>query len=88
MTTAAEKAKAPPIKVPRDGPKLSGAKLDKLLTATWRTPPGFVGWLASVDHKQIGRRYVVTALIFLALAGALAVAICRDDRDCVGDTRR
>jgi cytochrome c oxidase subunit I len=73
--SAAEKAKAPPTKVPRDGPKLTGAKLEKKLLATWRRPPGFIGWLSSVDHKDVGRRYVVTALVFLALAGALAIAM-------------
>ena len=73
--TAAEKAKAPPTNVPRDGPKLTGAKLEKKLFETWRTPPGFIGWLSSVDHKNIGRRYIVTALVFLALAGALALVM-------------
>jgi len=91
MMSAAEKAKAPPIDVPRDGPKLTGSKLDDKLTRTWRTPPGFVGWLASVDHKDIGRRYIVTALTFLALAGALAVAIrlqlSRPDNDLIGAAR-
>ena len=32
-------------------------------------PPGLWGWLTTVDHKAIGRRYVVTALIFLFLGG-------------------
>ena len=88
---AAEKAKAPPAKVPRDGPKLTGEKLADKLFATWRTPPGFVGWLSSVDHKDIGRRYIVTALIFLALAGALAIAmrlqLSRPDNDLIGAAR-
>jgi cytochrome c oxidase subunit I len=88
---AAEKAKAPPIKVPRDGPKLTGAKLEAKLLTTWSNPPGFVGWLSSVDHKDIGRRYIVTALVFLALAGALAVAIrlqlSRPDNDLIGAAR-
>jgi cytochrome c oxidase subunit 1 len=70
---AAEKAKAPPTKVPRDGPELGGADLEARLAKTWSNPPGFVGWLSSVDHKDIGRRYIVTALVFLALAGALAI---------------
>ena len=91
MMSASEKAKAPPTNVPRDGPKLTGARLDQMLTATWRTPPGFVGWLASVDHKEIGRRYIVTALVFLALAGALAIAIrlqlSRPDNDLIGAAR-
>ncbi len=71
--SAAEKAKAPPAKVPRDGPKLTGAKLDLALERTWGRPPGFVGWLATVDHKDIGRRYVITALVFLALGGLMAL---------------
>src|SRR5829696_4939286 len=91
MSSAAEKAKAPPTKVPRDGPNLTGAKLDKMLLATWSRPPGLIGWLASVDHKDIGRRYIVTALVFLALAGALAVAIrmqlSRPDNDLIAAAR-
>jgi cytochrome c oxidase subunit I len=75
MTTAADKAKAPPIDVPRDGPDLTGPKLEKMLDKTWASPPGFIGWLSSVDHKDIGRRYIVTALVFLALAGLLAAAM-------------
>ena len=75
MSRAAEKAKAPPIDVPRDGPELTGAKLERKLARTWDRPPGFVGWLASVDHKDIGRRYIVTALVFLALAGLLAAVM-------------
>ena len=72
---AADKAKAPPIDVPRDGPDLTGAKLEKMLDKTWASPPGFIGWLSSVDHKDVGRRYIVTALVFLALAGLLAAAM-------------
>jgi hypothetical protein len=50
MTSATEKAKAPPTKVPRDGPDLTGSKLEKMLDKTWASPPGFIGWLSSVDH--------------------------------------
>jgi cytochrome c oxidase subunit I len=62
-------------KIARDGPKLTGAKLDARLTLSWRRPPGIIGWLATVDHKEIGRRYIITALIFLALGGVLALAM-------------
>ena len=75
MTSALEKAKAPPTNVPRDGPDLTGAELDDKLAKTWSNPPGFIGWLSSVDHKDIGRRYIITALVFLALAGLLAAVI-------------
>jgi cytochrome c oxidase subunit I len=62
-------------KIARDGPKLTGEKLDARLTLSWRRPPGIIGWLATVDHKEIGRRYIITALIFLALGGVLALAM-------------
>jgi len=89
--TAAEKAKAPPIDVPRDGPELTGAELQRRLARTWDSPPGLIGWLSSVDHKDVGRRYIVTALLFLALAGALAIVmrlqLARPGNDMVGAAR-
>src|SRR4051794_33071249 len=48
-------------------------ELSRLLSAIWSTPRTFVGWLSSVDHKVVGRRYIVTAFAFLFLGGALAV---------------
>ena len=88
---AAEKAKAPPLKVPRDGPRLTGEALKAKLAKTWGNPPGFVGWLSSVDHKDIGRRYIVTALAFLALGGVLALVmrlqLSKPDNDLVGAAR-
>ncbi len=62
-------------KIARDGPKLTGEKLALRLDAAWRRPPGIIGWLATVDHKEIGRRYIITALLFLALGGVLALAM-------------
>jgi cytochrome c oxidase subunit I len=39
------------------------------LTRAW-TPPNFISsFIGSVDHKQIGLRYIVTALIFFCEAG-------------------
>jgi cytochrome c oxidase subunit I len=49
--------------------------LDCRLALTWGTPPGLIGWLATVDHKMIGRRYVITAFFFLLLGGVLAIAM-------------
>jgi cytochrome c oxidase subunit 1 len=62
-------------KLVRDGPRLTGARLAARLEASWRRAPGIIGWLATVDHKEIGRRYIITALVFLALGGALALAM-------------
>src|SRR5215212_2347247 len=75
----------------RDGPELNGAKLAARLERSWGRPPGFLGWLATVDHKEIGRRYIVTALTFLALGGALAVLmrlqLARPDNNLIGASR-
>src|SRR3989440_3589154 len=46
-----------------------------MLERTWAERPGLVGWLAHVDHKSIGRRYLVTAFGFFALAGLLAIVM-------------
>jgi cytochrome c oxidase subunit I len=51
----------------------SEAELEQQLDKIWRTPPGIWGALTSVDHKVIGRRYIVTAFVFLALGGVLAL---------------
>jgi cytochrome c oxidase subunit 1 len=47
--------------------------IEGALRETWQTPPGFWGALSTVDHKIIGRRYIFTAFVFLALGGILAV---------------
>src|SRR5215210_1911701 len=52
---------------------LDRSALEASLAETWRTPAGLWGALATVDHKIIGRRYIVTAFVFLALGGVLAV---------------
>ena len=39
------------------------------LTAIWEKPPSIYSWLATVDHKRIGIRYLVVAFGFLALGG-------------------
>ncbi|HLH50480.1 MAG TPA: cbb3-type cytochrome c oxidase subunit I, partial [Roseiarcus sp.] len=51
------------------------ADLETRLAKTWATEPGFLGLLATVDHKIIGRRYILTAFVFLALGGVLAMLI-------------
>ena len=43
------------------------------LERTWRDDPGLWGWLRSVDHKSIGKRYLVTAFVFFLLGGVLAL---------------
>ncbi|MGY3533904.1 cytochrome c oxidase subunit I [Bradyrhizobium sp. USDA 4452] len=52
---------------------LDGSQLAARLESIWRTPSGLIGTLMSVDHKIIGRRYIVTAFAFLFLGGMLAI---------------
>jgi cytochrome c oxidase subunit I+III len=58
------------------------------LEQTWSDKPGVVGWLSTVDHKRIGLRFVVTTLVFFALAGLLAAVmrlqLARADNHLVG----
>jgi cytochrome c oxidase subunit 1 len=52
---------------------MEAGELDRRLAATWSTPPGLWGALSTIDHKIIGRRYIVTAFVFLALGGVLSL---------------
>jgi cytochrome c oxidase subunit I+III len=45
------------------------AQLDR----TWGSRPGLLGWFMQVNHQSIGKRYIVTALIFFALGGLEAL---------------
>jgi cytochrome c oxidase subunit I len=54
---------------------LDDATLHAKLVRTWGTRSGIIGALTTVDHKTIGRRYIVTAFVFLFLAGLLAVVM-------------
>src|ERR1700712_3463539 len=54
---------------------LDRAALEAALEKTWSTPSGLWGALATVDHKIIGRRYIFTAFVFLALGGVLSILI-------------
>src|SRR3954464_11726087 len=51
------------------------APLGERLTRIWDTAPGLYGVLATVDHKIIGRRYLVTSVVFLLLGGLEAAMI-------------
>src|SRR6201996_483286 len=50
--------------------------LERRLHQIWETAPGLYGWLATVDHKEIGLRYIVTAFLFL-IAGGLEALVFR-----------
>ena len=43
------------------------------LTRVWEPPASLYAWLATVDHKRIGIRYITTAFVFFVLAGVTAL---------------
>src|SRR5947207_15648587 len=43
------------------------------LDITWKRRPGLIGWIESTNHKDIARRYIITAFVFFLLAGILAL---------------
>ncbi|MBY0226947.1 MAG: cytochrome c oxidase subunit I [Hyphomicrobium sp.] len=47
--------------------------LEEKLKKIWVSKPGFYGFIASVDHKEIGIRYIVTAFAFLIVGGVEAL---------------
>jgi cytochrome c oxidase subunit 1/cytochrome c oxidase subunit I+III len=48
-------------------------ELAEKLKTLWETEPGLTGWLGTVDHKEIGLRYIVTAFAFLVIGGIEAL---------------
>ena len=58
-----------PTRRPHHAPGLADEAELSELAVTWRRAPGFWGWLTSVDHKSIGKRYIATAFILFILAG-------------------
>src|SRR6185503_16309119 len=60
----------------------------QLLEETWSDPQGVYGWFTHVDHKSIGRRYLVTAFAFFLMGGVLAalmrLQLSRPDNSILG----
>jgi cytochrome c oxidase subunit 1 len=60
------------------GPRDTGGPIEEVharLRRTWSSRGGLLGWFTTVEHKVIGRRYIVTAFLFLLLGGALAAVM-------------
>src|SRR3954468_5574741 len=61
------------------------------LLRTWSDRPGLMGWLTTVDHKRVGRRYIATALVFFVIAGILAmlmrIQLAQPENDFLGPDR-
>jgi cytochrome c oxidase subunit I+III len=55
---------------------------------TWSDAPGWRGWLCTVDHKRVGRRFIATAFGFFVAGGVLAalmrLQLARADSGLIG----
>ena len=71
-----EHAPAPLERVLRLGSVEAGSEAERRLREMWESEPGWKGWFATVDHKSIGLRYLVTAFVFL-IAGGIEALIMR-----------
>ncbi|WP_421950158.1 cytochrome c oxidase subunit I [Pelagibacterium sp.] len=54
--------------------KISPIRLHKALDRVWRTGPGWQR-LAAVNHTVLGKRFMLTAFVFFAIGGVLAMLI-------------
>ena len=58
------------------------------LHRSWESPHGFVGWFKEIYHKPISERMLITAFIFFALAGVLAlimrIQLARPENTLIG----
>src|SRR5437764_6679768 len=45
------------------------------LERSWFEPPGLVSWFTTVDHKRIGMKYLVTAIVFFVVGGLESLVI-------------
>src|ERR1051325_11375904 len=64
-------------KVQSSNPTAKELEQERLeLEQTWRQPTGsLLAWLSNTDHKDLALRNIVTAFIFFALAGILALGM-------------
>ena len=62
------------------------SEIARRLRALWERPHTLWGWFATVDHKEIGKRYLVTAFAFLLIGGIEALImrlqLARPDAGC------
>jgi cytochrome c oxidase subunit I len=63
----------PDFRTPRVG--IDSVEHQARLLRLWETSPGLRGFFTSVDHKEIGIRYIITAFVFLALGGVEALVM-------------
>lgn len=61
------------VRRPELGVMTAGSDRECRLHDLWEGKTGWRGWIATVDHKRIGLRYIVTAFLFLIIGGVEAL---------------
>ncbi|ADO41845.1 cytochrome c oxidase subunit I [Ketogulonicigenium vulgare] len=56
-------------------PPQRALRLHRDLDAIWCRPRGLRGWLSSVNHTELGLRFMITAFVFFGIGGLLAMLI-------------
>ncbi|MFV3130901.1 cytochrome c oxidase subunit I [Niveispirillum sp. KHB5.9] len=56
-------------------PPQSALRLHRELSSVWGRPPGLRGFLSSVNHSEIGLRFMIASFFFFSVAGLLAMLI-------------
>lgn len=51
------------------------ARVSERLTSLLETLKNLVAWLATVDHKKLGKRYIVTSFVFFFIRGVEAALL-------------
>ncbi|MEO8038934.1 MAG: cytochrome c oxidase subunit I [Betaproteobacteria bacterium] len=64
-----------PLRVPVLARVSDDPGIEERLRRIWETGPGLIGWLSTVDHKEIGKRYLVLSFLFLLIGGIEAGVI-------------
>ncbi|MFO7655060.1 MAG: cbb3-type cytochrome c oxidase subunit I [Candidatus Krumholzibacteriia bacterium] len=54
---------------------LAGTELHQRFTRTWESPSGLSGWIATVNSRPLGERYMLTALGFFTVGILLALVM-------------
>ena len=57
------------------GHAMTPLRLHSELTAIWRTEPGWRGVLRSVNHSDLGKRFMLASFVFFVIGGVLAMLI-------------
>jgi cytochrome c oxidase subunit I+III len=74
-SSAAQPAPAPGIVHRTDAREPRPESVEERLRYLWKSEPGLFGWFGTVDHKRIGKRYLVTAFTFLLIGGIEALGM-------------